>query len=72
MIPTSKDCIVTTGIVVRSEAPMEYLVDPDTGQTTISLGRGVELVFDEGSLDRLDGIVQAARRELRATQDDDR
>ena len=68
MISTSKDSIVTVGVLVRSEAPIEYLADPITGQTTISLGR-VELVFDEASLDRLADVVQAARRELESTRD---
>lgn len=72
MFPTSRDCTVSTGVVVGGEAPMETLVNPETGEVTFSLGShvAVEVVFDGRSLARFVEMAQDALRVLDETDPD--
>lgn len=66
MIPSDHNYVLTASLQVNGEAPLEYTVDRGGEYATFSIGPTVELIFDEQALARLEGMVMAARQEMRA------
>jgi hypothetical protein len=66
MIPTSKDCVLTTAVWVGDDADMNVLVDPTGEQVTVSLGGNHEILLSERGLERLGAVVADALRRMRS------